>query len=50
MRKVLISVAALWLTTAPLLADECGVLCEADWWKTATVAEINTAIAATDSH
>lgn len=28
-------------------ADECGVLCEVDWWETATEAEIGAAIAAT---
>lgn len=48
MRKILMSAAILLLTTAPLLADECGVLCEVSWWKTATQEEINTAIEAAD--
>lgn len=46
MRKTLMAAAALLLTTTSLLADECGVLCEKGWWETATVLEINSAIAA----
>lgn len=46
MRKILMSTATLFLMTAPLMADNCGVLCQIDWWENAEKVEIDAAIAA----
>ena len=47
-RAGILSIALLMMSSGVVVAGECAKLCDSDWWKTATQAEVAAEIATAD--